>query len=228
MNYYGDIVASNANLGFMFDENFVSAYKNCVEADRGRLLLNGYDIRWRIHTLLFAAKLATNLDGDFVDCGCGFGLFASAILSYINLQNTNKKYYMFDTFEGLSEKYSTSDEMIRNTLIYKTIPSYYDEVVERFKNKEYVRIVKGAVPESLAEVNIDKVAFLSIDMNCVIPEEKALEHFWPRLVSGGVIVFDDYGFPKHEEQKKAHDSFAAKHNLVIYTSPTGQGILIKP
>lgn len=228
MRYSGDIVASDANLGFMENQEFFEAYKACVIADRGRLLPNGYDIRWRIHTLLFAAKLASNLEGDFVDCGCGFGLFASAILKYVDLEKTSKKYYMFDTFDGLSEKYSSSEELVRNKIIYRTIPSYHDEVVERFKDKEFVHIIKGIVPDSLTQVNINKIAFLSIDMNCVLPEEKALEYFWPRLVTGGIIVFDDYAFPKHEEQKKSHDLFAAKHNLVIYTSPTGQGILIKP
>ena len=77
-------------------------------------------------------------------------------------------------------------------------------------------------------VESEKVSFLSIDLNCLLPEKKSLEYFWDKLVSGGIIILDDYGFSGHENQKISHDEFAKEKNLIIYTSPTGQGILIKP
>ena len=84
--YTGDIISTDANIGFMSEGTFIEAYGACVAADKGRLLLadSSYDIRWRIHTLLWAAKNAEKLEGDFVECGAGFGLFASAIFSYLN------------------------------------------------------------------------------------------------------------------------------------------------
>jgi len=230
MLYSGDIVATNANTGFMSEEKFIKAYSECVKADRGRLLLadSSYDIRWRIHTLLWAAKNAEKLDGDFVECGAGFGLFASAIFSYLNFENLSKNYYLIDTFEGLSEKYSTQEELKRTGNYYTKNNPWHEEMIERFSGFENAKIIKGAIPDILSSVDIEKVSFLSIDMNTVTPEADALEFFWPKLVSGGIIVFDDYGFPGHENQKKSHDIFAASKNLLIYTSPTGQGILIKP
>ena len=94
-----------------------------------------------------------------------------------------------------------------------------------FKN---VVIVPGPIPETLPQVIPEKVAFLSIDMNCTIPEREALKHFWPRLVRGGVVLLDDYGFSHHEEQKVAHDAFAASQGTTVLSLPTGQGLMIKP
>jgi hypothetical protein len=62
-------------------------------------------------------------------------------------------------------------------------------------------------------------------MNCVAPEIAALEFFHPKMVKGGVIVLDDYGFPKHIHQKKAFDQFAVEKGISILALPTGQGII---
>jgi len=230
LKYSGDIVASNANTGFMLEDKFIKSYQKTKEADKGRLLLadSSYDIRWRIHTLLWAAKQAQNLEGDFVDCGAGFGLFSSAVVSYLDFEKIKKNYYLIDSFEGLSKEHSSQDELKRTGDYYSKNPPWYDEIVERFSNYENIKIIKGYIPDVLSTINIDKVSFLSIDMNTIIPEKEALEYFWPKMVSGGIVVFDDYGFPGHELQKESHDKFASENNLLIYTSPTGQGILIKP
>ena len=65
-------------------------------------------------------------------------------------------------------------------------------------------------------------------MNCVQPEVAAMEYFWPKLVAGGVVILDDYGFSGHEAQKRAADQFAASVGARILSLPTGQGLLIKP
>jgi hypothetical protein len=65
-------------------------------------------------------------------------------------------------------------------------------------------------------------------MNCAAPEKAALEFFYPKLVSGGVVVFDDYGHRGHDLQKQLADSVAARYGNTILTLPTGQGFLIKP
>ncbi|MFM6908271.1 MAG: hypothetical protein ACKPKT_24985, partial [Dolichospermum sp.] len=64
--------------------------------------------------------------------------------------------------------------------------------------------------------------------NCTLPEIAALNFFWDKLVSGAIVVLDDYGFAPHIEQKKAHDMFATQHNVIVLSLPTGQGIIIKP
>jgi hypothetical protein len=56
----------------------------------------------------------------------------------------------------------------------------------------------------------------------------AMEHFWPRLVAGEIVIIDDYGFSGHEVQKRAADRFAASVGAAMLSLPTGQGLLLKP
>jgi len=65
-------------------------------------------------------------------------------------------------------------------------------------------------------------------MNNAVPEIAAAEYFWEKLVSGAVVVLDDYGFTKHIEQKQAFDYFAQRKGITIMALPTGQGMYIKP
>lgn len=224
--YSEDIIKTLADTGFMNDQKFIDSYNKCLDADKGRLLKNNYSIKWRIHTLLWAAKYAINLEGDFVDYGGGFGLFASSIYEYLKFESINKKYFLLDSFQGLNGENLLPEESKRVDM-FKTFGYWGDEIIERFKPFNNMVIIPGFIPETLSKIDTNKICFASIDLNCVGPEKYALEFTWEKLVKGGIIIFDDYGFPGHLHQKLSHDEFANKNNTLIYTSPTGQGILIK-
>ena len=55
----------------------------------------------------------------------------------------------------------------------------------------------------------------------------SLEYFWPKLVPGGIIILDDYGYGNNQEQKWAHDTWAASKRIKILPLPTGQGLIMK-
>ncbi len=192
-------------------------------------LLKDYDIEWRVHTLCWAAFHATHLEGDFVDCGVHTGIFSRAVINFIDFQKTNKKYYLLDTFQGLSDKYSTKKELERNKKMnYEKRGDIYEKVKETFKDFN-VKVIKGPVPETLSQVDSNKICFLSVDMNCVQPEVDTLNFFWDKMVKGGVIILDDYGYANStNDQKAAHDEFAKSKGIKILSLPTCQGLIIKP
>lgn len=224
--YKEDIITTLASTAFMEDPKFINAYKKCEESDNNRLISSEYTIKWRIHTLLWAAKYASKLDGDFVEFGGGFGLFSSAIYDYLNFKDIDKKYYLLDSFEGLDEKNTLPEE--RSSLYnYRRFGNWGEEIKEKFSSFKNMIIIPGYVPSTLTEIKSEKVCFVSIDFNCVDPERESLKFIWDKLVDGGIIIFDDYAFPGHHNQKNSHDKFAEEHGCLIYTCPTGQGILIK-
>ena len=106
--------------------------------------------------------------------------------------------------------------------------SVYDQARERFEEFDRVHLIRGAVPDTLNDVEVDRVAYLSLDMNCAGPEIAALRHFWPKLVSGGVVLLDDYAFRGFEPQLKAHNELAGELGYSILSLPTGQGLILKP
>jgi hypothetical protein len=64
-------------------------------------------------------------------------------------------------------------------------------------------------------------------MNIALPERAAIEHFWPRMVPGGINVLHDYGWANYREQKQMMDNFANAHVVEVMTLPAGQGLLVK-
>ena len=132
ITYSNDLLYTYHNTDFLKDPLFIESYDLGKNTDRGKLLKN-YDIEWRIHVLCWAASHAIHLEGDFVDCGVHTGIFPRAVINYTSFENTSKKYFLLDTFSGLDKKYSTDDELLRNTAMgYNKNNS--DELYEQVKN----------------------------------------------------------------------------------------------
>jgi hypothetical protein len=230
--YMQDGLMSQHSNEFLIDERFIKAYERGIKAAEGI----DWKIQWRVHVALWAAHTCSRIEGDYVECGVAYGFRSSAIMEYLNWNELNKNFYLFDTFEGLDKRYLTSEELGRignveshNEKMRKEsgYVNDYQTVVKNFHEWDRVHLIKGAVPETLNTTPIDKVAYLHIDMNCVIPEIAAIEHFYPKLSIGSIILLDDYTFNGCSEQKKAMDKWADKIGVTILSLPTGQGMLVK-
>jgi hypothetical protein len=225
--FAGDSLVSWHNVEFLADPAFIRA----VDAGNERRSWNSsYDIRWRYHVILWAARRAARLDGDFVECGVNRGGFSRAVVEYLDFGHLDKTFYLMDTFDGLVEAYVTPEERAMGVSreSFAKYTECFDDVQDAFRPFPNVVLVRGPIPDTLKQVTPPKVSYLSIDMNVVIPEIAAAEHFWDRLVSGAVIILDDYGHGPHVEQKHAFDGFAAERDVQVLLLPTGQGLIFKP
>jgi len=213
------------NHDFLKDPRFVKAYARGIRAQ-------GEDQKyyWRVHVALWCAAHAARLPGDFVECGVWKGFLSSAIMTYLDRNNLAKKFSLFDTFCGIDEEQVTAEERGRLHLDHyrKYYLPNYEDVKRNFAEFKNVTIVKGSVPDTLNQVAVGPVGYLSIDMNNVTPEVAAAEHFWDRLVPGAMILLDDYGFVSYEEQKRGFDQFARARGVEVLALPTGQGLIVKP
>jgi O-methyltransferase len=224
LTYDTDGLTTSNNADFIEEPRFKKAYEAALLTHPW----DGFTLQWRVYIVCWFADMVKNLEGDFVECGVNTGAYARAVIEYINFDFLNKTFYLFDTFEGLADELVTEEERVAGIDYY--MGNHYKDVYQQvlgtfipFKTQ----IIKGTVPESLTKFTGDKICFLSIDMNVVKPEIEAANYFWNRLVIGGVMILDDYGFPMHIHQKLAFDKFASEHSQQILCLPTGQGIIIK-
>lgn len=220
------------NVDFLREERFARAYKAGMESGhkfRWPGTSVNIELPWRTHIACWAAMHAAQLPGDFVECGVNTGVLSLAVCTYIEFNSTAKHFYLFDTFSGVPESQMSETERPSCTF---TNDMFYEECFElamsNFRRFPNAHLVQGVVPDSLYQVDIDQVCYLSIDMNIVEPEVAAMEYFWPKLVRGAVVLLDDYGVDLHAEQKAGLDEFANRHNVAIGVLPTGQGLLLKP
>lgn len=209
--------------GFTGDQKFVKALNLHAKTKQE------FSIAWRLHTLIWAAQQALHKDGDFVECGVLTGLSFGVVTSYLDWPQVPKRLYLYDTFNGIppshnSEGRSNQYFEIRNA---EDPDSVFNEAQARFAGLPNVELVKGIVPDTFATVCPEKISFLHIDMNSAASEIAALNALWDRVVPGGLIVFDDYGWSMYGAQKKAEDAFAAERGHSILELPTGQGLLLK-
>lgn len=173
-----------------------------------------------------------SIGGDFVECGVGHGIYSKTICRYLGFEKYAKKtFYLYDTFQGIPiERITDGSERERleeyNSVHYSE--NLLSEARAGFSAYRNVVIVPGIVPDTLQNKAPDAVAYLSIDMNNATAEIAAIRFFWDRIVSGGIVVLDDYAYgPEFIDQKIAWDAFVSERGYTILTLPTGQGLIVK-
>jgi len=229
---WGDrLLTLDKSAGFVQDPVFSKAF----EAIKGSHTYDQYGgdhtIAWRLNTLCWATKCALQAGGDFVECGVFKGDMAWVIMQVAG--SRIPAFYLYDSFEGFSPEYSSQDDYPENpgfldfaNQIYKNEGSY-DQVSARFSVYPEVKVIKGFLPDSLTIESPERIGFLHVDLNSPRAEVAVLEHLFERVVPGGVVVFDDYGWKLFYKQKESEDDFMRKRGYEILELPTGQGLVVK-
>jgi O-methyltransferase len=66
-----------------------------------------------------------------------------------------------------------------------------------------------------------------VDLDIFASITDALTFFYPRMAAGGIIVFDDYGFPSCPGARAAVDEFFSQKPEVPFALQTGQCVVRK-
>jgi len=218
--YAEDGIIASRNNDFLFSGKFARAYAS----GKATGSWGDMDLRWRVYVCCWAGQHAMSLPGDFVECGVNRGGMASAVMQYTTFAESDKKFYLLDTYCGIPEEMKSSSAPLDFDY-----PDCYDDVCKTFSHVPNARIVRGAIPSTLHKVGSQQIAYLSLDMNSSNPEIAAAEFFWDKIVGGGVIVLDDYCYSEHfRDQKLAFDRLSHRISAEVLALPTGQGIIFKP
>jgi O-methyltransferase len=137
-----------------------------------------------------------NVEGCVAECGVFMGEFAKEI----NRVFPTSKLFLFDTFSGFDER----DLAIERNLITVSNAEQYssfeaghfkithaDIVVSKLPHPEMSIVREGYFPETTKGVD-ETFCFVNLDFDLYQPTLSGLEFFYPRMVSGGVILIHDY------------------------------------
>jgi len=230
---WGDrLLTLDKTAGFKDEPGFARAFA-AIRGSHQYDQYNGPDsIAWRLNTLVWAGHCALRAGGEFVECGTFKGDMAWVMLQMLGTERI-PRFWLFDSFDGFSPHYSTTEDYPDNpgflefaNKIYQQT-GLYEYVRDRFAPYANVRVVRGFLPETLDIAMPGDVGFLHVDLNSPRAEIAVLERLFDRVVPGGVIVFDDYGWKMFRRQKEAEDVFMAARGYQILELPTGQGMVIK-
>jgi O-methyltransferase len=175
---------------------------------------------WILYSL---ARQATHLPGDFWECGVYRGGTAALLKSVLETSHSPQKLFLFDTFEGMPETSPVEDLHKQGDFADTSL-----QAVREFLGPESTCVFRpGLIPHSFAGLEDCKIAFAHVDVDIYHAILDSVAFIWPRLVNGGFVVFDDYGFSTCPGARKAVDEFFRLRSCVPLCLPTGQALVFK-
>src|SRR5688500_3577955 len=170
---------------------------------------------------------------DFVECGCFNGHSTYMLATLLRANGFAGRLKVFDSFEGLSEfgERDLSSAINTSLAIEKTRKHYraeFEHVSALLQPFEFVDIFPGWIPDRFPEIAELKFGFISIDVDLYQPIKDSLEFLYPRLVEGGLVYLDDYGFNAFPGARQAVDEYFALHPPTTFLRmPFGSALAVK-
>ncbi len=171
------------------------------------------------------------VEGDMVECGVWRGGSAMLIaLTLIELGAADRRIVLFDTFAGMtrpdevdrrakdgSETVTKWEHFQRdghNEWAYAPL----DEVRANMATTGYpagnIEYVQGEVETTLPGKAPARIALLRLDTDWYRSTYHEMQHLFPHLAEGGVLVLDDYG--SFEGARKAVDQYMAETGTALF------------
>lgn len=166
-----------------------------------------------------ALEAVRHSEGDLAECGAYQGGTAKILTSIA----PSRLLHVFDTFEGMPPTDPMRDKHKAGDFADTSIESVGEYLAEH-KN---VVLVKGFVPDSLAIVRDRTFSFVHVDLDIYSAIKGACEFFYPRMEPGGVMLFDDYGYPSCPGARMAVDEFFSGKPETVLVMPTGQASIVR-
>ncbi|GGW63362.1 TylF/MycF/NovP-related O-methyltransferase [Alishewanella tabrizica] len=154
-------------------------------------------------------KITQGLEGDIIEFGVGRGRSLLTILSlatyYNNVNNTSKKIFALDSFEGFPEptkedesprapkkgewasspnkQFNYSPESLNIIIKNAAIPA---------NTLQNLHVIKGFFSDTISKISSSKISILHLDGDLYQSVKTPLVGLADRIVPGGIVVIDDY------------------------------------
>lgn len=168
---------------------------------------------FRYRTFEMVAEQIKELDGAVAELGVFQGEFAQVI----NATFTDKKLYLFDTFQSFDDKEyekeknkGNCEEGFDRIFRYTSI----QRVLNRMPFPEKCIVKQGLFPAT-AEGLDEKFVFVSIDVDFEDSIFEGICWFYPRMDCGGIIFIHDYNNNKLFGVKKAIEKYEKEYGKLI-------------
>jgi O-methyltransferase len=136
--------------------------------------------------------------------------------------------YLADTFSGVA-KAGANDSFYTGGEHSDTSRQIVEDVLKNKSKYPHYKILKGIFPEDTAsEIKADEqFGLCHIDVDVYDSAKDILEWVWNKLIPGGVVVFDDYGFHSCTGVTKLVEEYRCFADRQIIHNLNGHAIMIK-
>lgn len=214
--------------------------RSVINRVAGRTMTSQFKVLGLIDGLRYLHR--HGIDGDIVECGVWRGgSMMAAALTLMDLGDADRELYLYDTFEGMSE--ATELDMRRRdgrsasellSAAGSDSPlrarATLEDVRHGMESTQYpgrIHYVQGKVEDTVPGTAPERIAMLRLDTDWFASTAHELEHLYPRLAPGGVLILDDYGY--WDGARRAVDEFLERSGEPLLLIRLSEGrIAVKP
>ena len=204
-----------------------------IEAVQGNTLTSVERLQALIDSVRYVAE--AGVPGAFAECGVWRGGSVLAmILALQDMDADPRDIYLYDTFEGMTEPTEHDRSPFEGSALAAwqaaaqqgevAWPEFFDSaafgeqqvrdlLAQTGYPDERLHLVRGKVEDTIPGEAPAGLALLRLDTDWYESTRHELEHLYPRLSSGGVLIIDDYGH--WEGARRAVDEYFAAHGRVL-------------
>jgi O-methyltransferase len=181
---------------------------------------------WRLYELWSLLPELAEIPGAILEVGVWRGGSGALLAHRAAKLGLDEVIYLCDTWEGIV-KTGEVDIYYHDGQHSDTSRQTVEKLVKRL-NLNNVELLQGIFPDDTAAPISDQTFRLChIDVDVYQSAADVFAWAWPRLSKGGVVVFDDYGFPatpgvtQFVNEQRGLDDRLVLHNL------NGHGLIVK-
>lgn len=170
------------------------------------------------------------IEGDVVECGVWKGGSMMAVAeTLLRSGDSSRDLYLFDTFEGMAPPTDkdvdiggvTAESLLEQSDKMKDDSVWCRATLESVKSavnsvgypSNKIHFVKGMVEQTIPLAAPEKIALLRLDTDWYESTKHEMEHLFPRISKGGVLIIDDYGH--WQGARKAVDEYLVNKKVRI-------------
>ena len=173
------------------------------------------------YVLAKTLQQSLRLKGDVVECGVFRG--GTALLEAMVIAGTGRNLHLFDSFQGMPKTCEGLDRFDEGDFCGTSA----DAVAAFLSPYPFVRMHVGFIPDTFRGLQIESISWAHIDVDIYQSVLDSIDFIYPRLVPGGFMIFDDYGYPSCPGARRAVDEAFADLPEVPICLPSGQCLVVK-
>ncbi len=172
------------------------------------------------------------IPGDFVECGVWKGGAAMMMaLTLKQLGATDRKIWLYDTYEGMSKPTEEDASVIpgkgsvlkmwereqkgdHNEWCYGPLEGVKAAMESTGYPQDKITYIKGMVEDTIPATVPQKIALLRLDTDFYSSTKHEMEHLYPLLEQGGILILDDYNYWAGARQ--AVDEYLTANNITLF------------
>jgi O-methyltransferase len=200
------------------DEEFIRVY--------GAVRRNTFVDVWRCHELWSLVGELRDVPGSILEVGVwrgGTGVLMAARAATLGI---NDPVYLADTWSGVV-KTGAVDTYYYDGKHDDALPDTVAELARRL-GLDHVELLHGVFPDETGDRIADRTFRLChCDVDVYRSAKDVFDWVWPRLPPGGILAFDDYGFPACPGVTKLVDEQRMRDDRLVLHNLNGHGLVIK-